>query len=55
MSRANVTIDIDDETQEVNITLIGDGYALVIAHDWLIVLKQFGLEVTIDQQPQTIN
>jgi len=55
VSRANVTIDIDDETSEVTVHLIGEGYALAIAHDWLIVLRQFGLDVTIDQHPQTIN
>jgi hypothetical protein len=55
VSRANVTIDIDDETDEVTVHLIGEGYALAIAHNWVTVLKKLGLEVDIDQQPQTIN
>ena len=55
VSRSNVTIDIDDETSEVTIHILGEGLALQVAHDWVTLLRQHGFDVDIEQQPQTIN
>ena len=55
VSRSNVTIDIDDETSEVTIHILGEGLALQVAHDWITLLRQHGFDVDIEQQPQTIN